>query len=113
MYEQIKMLRGEFLEVLSRRRARPPAPIHEGGGQGGHFRADAGRTLLVTSPRHHMTALGLRLGRVLRSTFEYRERNLDLDLKAVDLHREFWYGGVIRCGGRVPERWSTASWCTW
>ena len=41
-----------------------------------------------------MITLGLGLGPVLRSTFEYWARNLDLDLKAADLHQEFWYGGV-------------------
>ena len=49
-----------------------------------------------------MNTLGLGLGRVAWSTLEYWARNLDLDLKAVDLHRDFWYGGVKHHEGRVP-----------
>ena len=46
-----------------------------------------------------MNTLGLVLGRVLWSTLEYWARNLDLDLKAVDLHGTF--GMVARLSNNI------------
>ena len=88
MNEKIKILRGGINEKNERRHG---DHFHEDGADVATFASMwAPGALPVTSPGHHMITLELGLGRVLWGALEYWARNLDLDLKAVDLHRGFW-----------------------